>query len=673
MSQRSDEKIMCTITGLILINFINYIRNFFSMDDPVSKFFPHDEVRPVQEDLITSVFSALEGSRNLIAHAPTGLGKTAATLAPAIEYAIENNKTIFFLTSRHTQHKIAIETMDEIKKKHGIRFNVVDFIGKKSMCLVPGVESLSSPEFHEYCKTVSRKDYTCEYYVNTRKESGQPTKKASVAVEEARSLGLNELMEYSKREKFCPYEISMMLAEKAKVVVCDYYYIFNDSIREMLLNKMGKSMEDCIVIVDEAHNLPFRIRDLVTSKTTKNVVARASKEAYKYKYDDLGEGVSGIAEGIETLGNALDDDQERKMKKEELVEIIRDSVGGYEEAFIKDMEEAADHIREEQKASFLGSLAMFLREWMRDEDGFARILSKKRGISEPNIVISYRCLDPGVVSRDVINASHSTILMSGTLVPVEMYRDLLEVDNPIVKIFESPFPKENRLNMVIPKVSTKFTQRSELQFQKIARICASITNNVPGNSAIFFPSYSLRDKVNYYFQIESSKSQLTEQSGMTSDEKSQIVEKLQGYKDVGIVLLGASSGSFGEGVDFPGDLLKCVIVVGIPLRTPDLETRETIEYFDRKFAKGWNYAYVYPAFNLTLQNAGRCIRSATDKGVVVFLDERYSWNQYSRCFPDEIQPEMVEDYENKILSFFNGGLQQKLVEDDVGIDDLEDF
>lgn len=625
--------------------------------------FPHSTIRPVQEELITAIENALEKGRNLIAHAPTGLGKTAASLAPAVEFARKNDKVIFFLTSRHTQHKIAIQTLHMIKEKHNVEFNVVDFIGKQNMCLVSGAQALRPGEFFEYCKTVSRKDYTCQQYVNTRDKNGKPTMRASAALKEIVTKDLDGIIEYSSREKFCPYELTVLLSKNARVVVCDYYYIFNDAIRNMILGRMEKEMSEVIIIADEAHNLPFRIRNLMTSRTTKNLIERAAKEAEKFEYFDIATKINDIAEGVEQFAMGLQVNDETKIPKEEFVQLVEETVNGID-LFIEEMEEIADLVREDQKASFVGSFSQFLQDWLGDDDGFARIISKKEGLKEHNIIISYRCLDPSIVSKTIIDQAYSTILMSGTLVPAEMYRDLLEVSNPLIEIFESPFPKKNRLNLVVPETTTKFTKRNDAQFQRIAQICASITNNVPGNSAIFFPSYALRDRVNTYFSLESSKSQLTEQSGMSSDEKKEILQKLEGYKDTGIVLLGASSGSFGEGVDFPGDVLKCVIVVGLPLRSPDLETRETIDYFDRKFGKGWNYGYVYPAFNRTLQNAGRCIRSETDKGIVVFLDERYVWPRYFTCFPDDIQIKITKDYDKEVLSFFHGGLQQKLVEEE---------
>jgi DNA excision repair protein ERCC-2 len=131
-----------------------------------------------------------------------------------------------------------------------------------------------------------------------------------------------------------------------------------------------------------------------------------------------------------------------------------------------------------------------------------------------------------------------------------------------------------------------------------------------------------------------------------------MLERFAGYSGTGAVLLGVASGSFGEGIDFPGDILKCVVVVGLPLQRPDLETKELIAYYDHKFGKGWDYAYVAPAFSKTLQNAGRCIRSETDKGIVVFLDERFTWPNYFKYFPPEGQIKITLDYEDKIKEFF---------------------
>lgn len=618
----------------------------------MNDFFPHETVRPVQQDFMNLVAAACAKKKNLIVHAPTGLGKTAASLAPALQYALENDKVVFFLTSRHTQHKIAIETLQQIKTKHTLSFDVVDIIGKKWMCLVPGASTLNAHEFQEYCKAV-RKDNKCIFYTNTKGSDGKYTVEAKNALHTVRNIPLDKMIDVCKDEKMCPYEMSILISQKAKVVVADYYYIFNPKIRNMILGKMNKSISDVIVVVDEAHNLPFRIRDLMTSKTSIAILKRAISEAVKYDYNEEAKTLEKIVTGLEALADDLGLHEEKLITKKDIMSIVEHATP-HTGAFIENLESCADMIREAQKSSFMGSVEMFLTEWQGADEGYARILGRREGMGAQNIVASYRCLDPSLISREVIGESHCSILMSGTLTPTDMYRDLLGVVEPMTAVFESPFPKENKCNLVVPITTTKFTQRSDDQFKNIAEICANITNTVPGNTAIFFPSYAIRDKVAYHFTMKSTKSQIQEEPGMTKQDKLGILDKLEEYKSgAGMVLLGVSSGSFGEGVDFPGDLLKGVIVVGLPLRSPDLETKQLIDYFDLKFGKGWNYGYVFPAFNKTLQNAGRCIRSATDKGVVVFLDERYAWPRYFNCFPNDQDIKVTKEYLEEISSFFD--------------------
>jgi len=216
----------------------------------------------------------------------------------------------------------------------------------------------------------------------------------------------------------------------------------------------------------------------------------------------------------------------------------------------------------------------------------------------------------------------------------------------------SPFPQKNQLNLIIPKTSTKFSGRSKEQYAEIGRLTADMVNMIPGNVAIFFPSYYLLEQVYDAFFPLCEKTCFVEKPFMRKDEKEDFLDRFKTYKDSGAVLLGVITGSFGEGIDLPGDLLKGVIVVGLPLQKPSLETKALIEYYDKKFGKGWEYGYVFPAFNKTLQSAGRCIRSETDKGVIIFLDERYAWPAYYKLFPKDKNVRVTVLYEKLIKDFF---------------------
>ncbi|MCF7871924.1 ATP-dependent DNA helicase [Candidatus Woesearchaeota archaeon] len=625
--------------------------------------FPYDDVRDIQTDLVEAIHKAVESGTDLIAHAPTGLGKTAASIAAALSNVIKTDKTIFFLTSMHTQHKIAIETVKDIKKKHGVKLVAVDIIGKKHLCLQPGVSLLGPKDFSEYCKAV-REDKKCDYYNNLKKgeEYSFDTKAAVSEIKEISPVMTEEMIDISSKHQICPYEIGMILGKESKVIVTDYYYLFNTRIRDAFLNKIEKDLGNAIIIVDEAHNLPNRIKDLASEKLSNLMIKRAISEAEKYNKGELLKPLNSLLNVIENYRE--EDVEESYIKKEDFVDKISEFFDYYE--FIQLLEDAGDEIREEQKYSYVGSIASFLVSWVGTDDGFTRIFSKSKGLQEEYLVLNYECLDPGVISRGVIEEAHSTIMMSGTLTPTYMYREILgfEEENTKELTLESPFPHENKLNIIIPKTSTKYTTRNDAQYKEIARIITEIVNVVPGNSAVFLPSYYLRDEV-YKFMDECEKTIFTERPGLTKQEKEEFIENFKGYKNTGAVLMGVTSGSFGEGIDLPGDYLKCVIVVGLPLNRPGLETKALINYYDRKFGKGWDYGYVFPAFNKTLQSAGRCIRSETDRGVVVFLDERYSWDKYMRCFPKDWNLKVTLLYSSMIRNFFGvkGPEQEKKLGD----------
>jgi len=234
-----------------------------------------------------------------------------------------------------------------------------------------------------------------------------------------------------------------------------------------------------------------------------------------------------------------------------------------------------------------------------------------------------------------------------------MYRDLMGFDNKtLLREYKNPFPEGNKLSLIIPDTTTKYTARDESMFKRIAGIIAGITNTVPGNTILFFPSYDLRDKVYIYFNKISSKTAFLEQRGLKKKEKNELLERFKCYKDVGAVLLATSSGNFGEGIDLMGDFLKGVVIIGLPLDRPNIETKALIDYYENKFKKGWDYGYILPAITRVMQNSGRCIRSETDRGIIAFVDERYAWESYRKCFPNDSNLKVTKNYLEEIDKFF---------------------
>lgn len=599
--------------------------------------FPFDEIRPVQEDMMLRVADAVQRGRDFMAHAPTGLGKTIAALGPALKVAQEKNLTIFFLTSRHTQHTIALDTLRDIKEKYNLSIPVIDMIGKKHLCLQEGVQLLSSGEFSEYCKQV-REHKQCQYYEKAR-DGNEFTMDAKVVGEtlvKLSPLRIEKHIEHCADEGLCPYEMNLYVGQKAKVIVADYYYMFNPSVSKSFLHKVKKDLSDAVIIVDEAHNLTGRIRELLSGRLSTTLLRNASKEANELGADDCIPLLNEISESVLEL---LDLDGEKIVPK-----------GGFKfpehaaDVFLK----WSDKIVEDKKRSNLAMVAKFLDSY-NEESGFVNIIKSVDTDRGKRVELVHSCMDPSVISAPVFAQAHCTILMSGTLKPIKMYKNLLGFEGDGAE-YPSPFPKKNKLSMIIPETSTKYTDRTDANYKRIAQIIAEIADAVPGNSAAFFPSYYLRDQILPYLQSATAKTVIIEVPGMSKNEKEEMLERFASYKEHGALLLGAASGSFGEGVDFAGDLLKCVIVVGLPLSKPDLYTQALIKYYDHKFGNGWDFGYTLPALSTVMQNAGRCIRSETDRGVVIYLDKRYVWENYRKAFTEDVK--VSREHVNDVLKFF---------------------
>lgn len=588
--------------------------------------FPFKEMRQGQESFMKVVRTALDHKKSVLAHMPTGLGKTVAALSPSLKYALDNDKTVIFLTPKHTHHRIAIETLKIIKEKYDLDFSVVDFIGKKWMCAREDVEFLSAHDFREYCKgLVNKKE--CEFYENYYNKWEKGKVKRVLEELKSRLMHVEELCRFCKMYKLCPFEAAIDSGKKARIIVADYFHVLNPGTRETFFKKIEKELKNCIIIWDEAHNLPSRARDLMSVDLSTFIVEQAMKEADQYNKeltDVLVKINSNLLKLSEKLG--LKDNESLVSLDEFGIDDLEDTV--------EKLRVTAENVILDKKRSFLNSVANFLEAWQIVEEGYTRILSRSFNKAGKAVInLSHKCLDPRLVTKQIVDGAHSNIFMSGTLHHLDMYEDILGLELPLKVEYENPFPQENRLDLIVPMTTTKYDRRSKEMYGEIAKLCNELVEYVSGNSIVFFPSYDVRDEVYFLLKSLSSRRIFLEKPELNKEEKGAILRDMIRLKDEGVILLGVSGGSFGEGINLKGDALKGIIIAGIPMARNDLETQELIKYYDSKFGKGFDYGYIMPAFVKVLQNAGRCIRSETDVGVIVYLDERYSWSRYKNYFP----------------------------------------
>ncbi len=598
--------------------------------------FAHETFRKGQKEFSDKVYKIIKEKKQLFVEAPTGSGKTASVLSPSISYAIKHNLKVIFLTSRHTQHEIAIKTAEQLNKKiKEKKIIIADIIGKKNMCALPLIAN--NNDFFNICKTL-RENEKCEYYNNTKNNKGTSLKaKNFIKILYEKNINSSKkIKELSEKEKLCPYEIAMKKIEDADLIIADYNQIFNPKIKKIFLSKLKKDLNEIIIIADEAHNLPERIRNTINYRLSKFILQRSIKEAEEhYKknndYEEVYETLKKIEENLQKFSQAFE--KEDIIEKEALLKVIKNSlikIEDLDELKLK-LEEIAEETRLEEKPSFTSSIATFIEEWQQEEESFLRIITKK----ENDYAFIIKALDSSIISKNIINKAHSFISVSATLKPIEMFAKLLGAENYETLKVKSPFEKNNRLDIIITNTTTKYDYRGQETYKKYAKNLEEAFKNIPGNIIVFFPSYNLIERITYYIENTYGKKALFEKKTLTAEEKKNLLEEFKKNKEKGSILFSVVSGSFGEGIDLPGDYLKAVIVIGLPFEQPDLETKKLIEYYDKKFLQGWNYGYLYPAFNKIFQNAGRLIRTPEDKGIILYIDSRYSWTKYKNILDEE--------------------------------------
>lgn len=635
----------------------NYIESINNLDLSVSvtpivkmNLFPFNRIREGQKEFLDDARNAVKSGKHLVAHAPTGIGKTAASVAAALEYALEYNKTVVFLTPKHTQHTIVVDTLKAIKKRYGTEFVAVDIIGKQWTC-PHHVRDLDSREFNEFCRA-QKKDERCKYYNNVRKR--RLSKNAKKIIEKIRSEPMHseEVSLICGENLLCPYEVCIEAGKDAAFIVCDYFHLFSPPVRKAFLFKLNKPLENMILIIDEAHNLPDRVRKLLSYKLSEHTLKGAVKEANFLDFEHLSDAFREITKVLKEIGSGMKKNEERLVKKDEFIEAVKEKTDTQYEELIDSAQELGEEVLKipNRHRSYAKNVGRFLEEWCGGDLGYVRIMRRQEAYS-----LSYTCLDPSLSSSKVFEDARSSISMSGTLVPLQMYADVLGLDpeRTILREYSSPFPKENRLVLVTLGVTTKYSERSEFMYKKYAAMISRLAKEIPGNIAVFFPSYFILETVKAELEkLNPGKNILSERQDMKKDDRIQLYNQLANSTR-GSLLLGVQAGSMSEGVDYANNILNGVIVVGLPLEIPNLETKSLIEYYDFKYERGRDYGYIYPAMNRALQAAGRCIRSETDKGAIVLMDERFKWRNYAECFPSDFEFIVTEIPEKYVRRFFS--------------------
>lgn len=608
-------------------------------------FFPFPEVRKGQDKFIRDVAKSVAERKHLFAYAPTGIGKTVAALAPAVESAMDMGKAVCFLTSKQSQHHIAIETLKQMKHVSNRNIRVVDLISKQAMCPSDIAEEYPAA-FRMLCYT-SIVTKTCQYFNNEDDSMVKFTRDNILHVEEMKTL--------ATRRRTCPHKVAMQAAAEADVIVCDYNHIFDPVVRADPEEAFGRPIGDFIIIVDEAHNLPDRIRGYYSMSLTTHMAEEALSEV---RDKHMAEILKGLKKDLAGILETVEEGKEKLTTSVPLMEALDKRMGRSVVdrldlgSFIEQLKDIGVKRMADGKQSTAFEIAEFLEGYKQDLKGLVRIVSRKDGM-----MLNYRLLDPSTVAAPIFAGFHSSVVMSGTLFPTNVYADILGIPEKsrMLGTYRSPFPDENRPIFVAEDVTTLYNERNDAMYRKIAGRIDEVCAEVPGNVAVFFQSYGMLKSITQF--IETRKETISESRESTKAEKRELVNTLTRMKaGGGGIMMAVMGGSMSEGIDYRDNLLDSVIVVGVPFAPPSLEQDQLIRYYDSKFGpgKGRDYGYTYPAMNRVLQSVGRCIRSETDRAAVVLLDRRFAYPNYRRYFPEDVKLNTTANLRASLKKFYQG-------------------
>jgi len=615
----------------------------------VAEYFPYASVRPNQDQFINTIYDAVEDRRSVLIEGSNGLGKTISAISACLPTAIEKDLKIVYVARTHRQHDRVVEELRAIFKKHHV--SGISLRGRNQMCLnnFAAKNAYDAKSLMEACELLKAKG-RCPYH---KAPDEQPYEYLQLQQHIAvRPYTASEIQKVCRRRRMCSYELVKAALADVTVVALSYLYVFDPVIRNAFLKNLDSQLQKTILIVDEAHNLPETAIDISSSSLSLFVIKQAEIEAQKYKNKQIEEFTNFFRKEIEQLTEDIG--REQIIAPEFIIEIIqKQGTIANPLDFFEEMHEVGSSIRRNLLAegknprSYIHGMSEFLLRWLDTlgDESFINVATtyftrEKAKTAKLEIV----ALDPSKITAPVFSFTYSNIIMSGTLQPLEAYAKITRLpENTVQCVVPSPFPKEHVLSIVCLGVSTAMEKRTPANYQAMIKKISEVVQNTPANTGIFTASFGvLNALLGEGLEAALHKPLFHERRGMSSKTNEKIVAEFKACgEDDGAVFLGVQGGRTSEGVDFPGDQMNSVVIVGVPYAEPTPRVKAQISYYETCFPKmGREYGYVLPAMKKASQAAGRPVRTLEDRGAIVFLDYRFA-TRYCRSFlPSWVTREM---------------------------------
>lgn len=581
--------------------------------------FPFSGYRKGQKRLMSSTYKAIENKKILFSRAPTGIGKTIATLFPAIKaYGNDKCEKIFYLTAKTIGKEVVVSTL-QLLQEQGLRVKRVVITAKDKICL--NSERNCNPDACIYAKGHYDR-------VNAAIE----------ALFDQYDLFDRGIIEsYSREYRVCPYELSLDLALFSNIIICDYNYAFDPSAALKRFFQEGTGRY--VLLIDEAHNLVDRGREMYSATLEKQRVLDLKRKIksidpklFKY-FDQLNRVLVARKHECETYPSGCFADKEMPIDCEEPLRGII-----YRTEKIFSIHKDWEHMNELLEFYF-DSYDFIKKLELYDDKYVTYYENQSKGIK-----VKLFCLDPSRNIKNIIDVMQGVIYFSATLLPMHYYIKLLGGDeNSYGLTLPSPFNRKNLCLIVDQSISTKYLNR-DASIDPIVNQIINVTKGKKGNYMVFFPSYKYMEDVYERFRCKYDTTHaeiIMQDRRMKEEDKEAFIKTFNDFGEKRLIAFVVLGGMFGEGIDLIGEKLSGAIIVSVGLPQINYERDIIKRYFDSVEGSGFEFAYVYPGMNKVMQSAGRVIRSSADRGVVVLLDERFNQHQYKQLFPEEWESPMV--------------------------------
>lgn len=586
--------------------------------------------REGQRDLVASVYRTILRKKKLFIQAPTGVGKTMATVFPAVRAMGEGlGEKIFYLTAKTIMRTVAEQAFSLLKEK-GLLYKTITLTAKEKICFCEEAEC--NPDACPYAK--GHFDRVNDAVFDLITHSGDWSREV--------------LEEQAKKYMVCPFEMSLDVSNWADAVICDYNYVFDPQAHiKRFFSESGK--EEYLFLIDEAHNLVERGREMYSASLYKEDLLEVRK-LVKAEDPKLAKGLSECNQQFLELKRECEHYQILKSVSHIALKLM--NVLSKLEDYL---EECKDAEKKKRVLDFYFAVRSFLNIHDIMDENYV-IFSEM--MEDGRFQIKLFCVNPAVNLQNYLEQGNSTIFFSATLLPVHYYKKLLSVEKDDYAVYaHSSFPQENKFLFIGTDVSTRYTRRGESTYQRFARYIAVMAEQKKGNYMAFFPSYRFLEEVHTCFLecVDHEVDSICQVSYMDEEQREEFLEEFEQEREKSLVAFCVMGGIFSEGIDLTDDKLIGAVIAGTGLPQVCTEREILKQYFNAADMDGFDYAYLYPGMNKVLQSAGRVIRTESDRGVILLLDDRFRAMRYREVFPREWQQYQlgsVKNLEQEIRTFW---------------------